>query len=119
MALVTGHERGRRTMRGDAVLEQRVDELRRREEVRLIRRQDVDTRIASARIPKLTLEVTASGGDRARRDRPRITVAALDGVLPHPIDSEQQRFAISRRRIDDGSVRRPRVVDLTAGTPST
>ena len=78
----------------DSVLEERVDELRRRQEVGLIGRQDVGARIATSRIPKLAFEIAASARERTWRDRPRVAIAALDGVLAHPVDPEEQGLAI-------------------------
>ena len=149
--LLAGHaERSRRSIHDDTHVQQRIHELRRRREVRLVARQDVAAGIAQLRrmqhlrvildvraAPELedgithwcagswrrraggccarphrhagirAAPTTTSGSyatargrisldlflhriDAARARRPRVSVAAIDGILPHAPEVEQQ-----------------------------
>src|SRR5437879_629789 len=107
-------EFGLGTLHLDAGVEQDVDELRRGEEVWLIRGQDVATWIAQGRIaeeaveflriaaatpsassPFPSLEENSRGAGGLHdfgRDRPAIAVAVLDGVLAHEPNVVEELF---------------------------
>src|SRR6185436_6225102 len=67
VALVASLESGGRVMDRNSCLEQRLDELRRRQEVWLIGRQDVGACVSTGWVTELALEVAtgASSGQRA------------------------------------------------------
>ena len=67
IALVASLERGGRAMDRHSRLEQRIDELRRGQEVGLIGWQDVAACVAMGRVAELALEVAASATQRPAR----------------------------------------------------
>jgi hypothetical protein len=69
-------ERLARALDSYPILQQRVDELGRGQEIGLIRWNDIPARIAHSRI--------ASIAGAMRRGCPRVAIAAIDRVLPHP-----------------------------------
>src|SRR5205814_9637729 len=55
--------------------------------------------------------------DALRVNRPVIAVAPLDRVPPHPVYVVQQRLAVSRSVVEDGTVRGHRVLDRLPEMP--
>ena len=107
----------------DSALDQDVDELGRRQEIGLVRRNDVSPGIPHFRpaqlieslvgiIPKIPYLF-----DTVRRDRPAVPVATLDGIHPHPPDVEQQRVTKSRSDIKNGSIRRDGILHRLCEMP--
>ena len=131
IGLARGGERARGAVHGDVDLTQRVDELDRREEIGLVRRNDVPARIAVLRLPQLGPELPVSLGRAAaaaahlfgdhpqprRRGRPRILTAALDRPSPHRVDVVEQVLPVARRVVDDRAVERDRIVDRLLEPP--
>ncbi len=89
---------------GDAGADQGVDELRRRQEVGLIRRKNVSARIAQRGIRHRP-------GDAVRRGGPPVAAALLDRVPPHPVDVGEPRLPMARGGVEDGAVGRDGVLD--------
>ena len=56
-------------------------------------------------------------GDALRCDRPVVRAAALDRVLAHPVDVEQEVFAMLRGEVEHRAVGGHRVVDRLAEVP--
>ena len=123
-------------MDGDVHFAQRVDELDRGREVRLVRRDDVAARIAQLRArqlgPQLRVALgrcaaTASAASAtpafsstaatATATASRCRRAALDRALAHSIDVEQQVLAVARGVVDHAAVERHRVVDRLLEPP--
>ena len=118
----------RGTLHGDAGREQRAGKLHRGQEVGLVGRQDVAARIALPRVAEDALEdlgrhraSTARIGpgrlNPSRHRGPRVAAPALDGVAPHPVDVEEQRFAVARREVEHRAVGGHRVFDRLAEPP--
>ena len=134
-------ERHRGALDGDSGLDQRVDELRRGEKVRLIGRYDVPARVPVGRIPhdadvrrhigrtRRLRTTTATAGVTALRagavlrhrclerghlpwcNSPRVGIAAPNRISPHLVDVEEERLAITRRHVQHRPVRRQLVGD--------
>ena len=112
-------EIARRSMHRDARLEQRIDEFRRRGEVRLVRRDDVAAGIAQfRRLHRRPLGSVVGGGHPIRDGavatwvrRPCIAAAALDGALAHPVEIVEHVLLHARRVVEHRAVERDRVVD--------
>ncbi len=101
-------------MDGDVHLPQRVDELDRGREVRLVRRDDVAARIAQFRLPQRGPRlgiVRRKCVHAGRRRRPRVLAPSGDRALPHLEDVEQQVLAVARRVVDHRAIERHRVID--------
>ena len=116
-----------------------VHEGDRRREVGLIGGQHVTPRVAQCRIAKHGLEQflrrVAGGAARrtlrrprrlrcrlhllqaARRHRPGITLATLDGVAAHPPDVDEELLPIPCRQIEHRAVGRQRVLDALPHVP--
>ena len=123
-------------------LEQRVDELRRRGEVGLVRWEDVPARIAQVGIEQLLIVLArpAAAAEAAHvagevrlalprlqflaqpvhplgLDRPAVLVPPLDRVHPHAPDAVQERLPVARGEVEHRLVRGHRVVDRLPEVP--
>ena len=134
VALAGNGELRRRAMNGDAVFNQRVDELRGGQEIRLIGGNDVAPRIPQHRIAQgvvvsgwncsasagrhaVLRDLRFHAGHAARRVCPRVAVSALDRIHTHAVNTEEKPILISRCVIKDGAVCRDRIVDRLPEMP--
>ena len=117
-------ERRGRAMHGDARLEQRVDEACRGRKVGLIARQDVAARVSRARVAyhrhgadSPAPAVPARRCHAARQHGPGVAAAALDRVLRHPVDVEEELLTVAGGHVEHGAIGGERVVDGTVKAP--
>ena len=138
-----GHlEIARGPVNGDTVLDQRVQELDRRGEIRLVRRKDVSPRVPIFRLSQhgevlirhtagaaesLCLPLPSPAPTRRNRgvdlvdqrwmNRPAVTASPLDGVPAHQVAVVQHRFPVPRRVVHHGPVGCYRIIDGLAEVP--
>ena len=138
-----GHlEIARGPVNGDTVLDQRVQELDRRGEIRLVRRKDVSPRVPIFRLSQhgevlirhtagaaesLCLPLLSPAPTRRNRgvdlvdqlwmNRPAVAASPLDGVPAHQVAVVQHRFPVPRRVVHHGPVGCYRVIDRLAEVP--
>ena len=118
-------ERLGRAMHVHPVVEQRVHEFGGRREVDLARRDDEAAGLPVRGVaqetrpigPVTAIELFRRRVDLERQRRPRVAATALDGVLPHAPDVEQQHIRVPRRVVEHRPVGGLRVFDGLAEVP--